>query len=128
MDGQVDTRHIELLKNMQQKYQACVRQFFSVITQKVILCAIKLADVSKAVRIVVQFAMKEVEEKNKIFSETDITTCGDILRKGTLTVDLYPRQKAFLDNAAREIGLGGHEVRLRARHISRVWHVVSRKL
>ena len=70
----------------------------------------QLPDVSKAVRIAVQFAMKESEERTNIYAEAMPPRPQDTLPTCELSIELYSRQKDFLDEAAREHKLPGPDV------------------
>ena len=57
-----------------------------------------------------QFAMKESEETQRIYSECRNISLLNDPRKDKLSVELYPKQKDFLDRAAKRHNLNGSEV------------------
>ena len=70
---------------------------------------LQLKDLSKAVRVAIQFAMDEMTQQKVIYTEKICNTCGAKSKK-SLKVELYPTQKAFLEQAAKEYGLPSADV------------------
>jgi hypothetical protein len=71
--------------------------------------SVQIKDVSKAVRVAIQYAIDEAAEQKKIYTEKICTTCGN-KNKEELNVELYPVQKAFLEDAVKKYSLASVDV------------------
>jgi hypothetical protein len=71
--------------------------------------SVQIKDVSKAVRVAIQYAIDEAAEQKKIYTEKICTTCGN-KNKEELKVELYPVQKAFLEDAVKKYSLASVDV------------------
>ncbi len=74
------------------------------------LLLIQLKDISKAVRITIEYAKSDKNETKKIYTEKICKTCGTKKNKKALCVELYPEQKEFLDRAAKDFSLQSVDV------------------
>ena len=78
----------------------------------------QLKDISKAIRVAIQFAIDETAEQKKIYTEKICSTCGAKSKK-ELKVEIYPVHKAFLEGASKTYGLQSVDVsNFRARLLS----------
>jgi L-amino acid N-acyltransferase YncA len=72
--------------------------------------SVQIVDVSKTVRILVQYAIKEKEQTREIFTAKNNFHEQKLFRKNNLSIELYTKQKQFLDSCAKEHNLEGPEV------------------
>ena len=71
---------------------------------------LQIKDISKAVRVAIQFAMDEKTEENKIFTEKICNTCGGKKSKQDISFDIYPKQRAFIQSIPQSYSVKDEDV------------------